>query len=196
MEGVSLDLAKKAMKSAMDWAAFNRLGQYSFGEAIEVWARGMKEQRSQVTDAIGWVTNLDNAWKKYAASIGKTVGQLTNAEKNQGGLLLMIKEGLAVQGDAERAANLYGGALSKMNVVLQNVRKNMGDALLPILSNFIEKIVQAAKKAEEYFYINKELIQLKVENTVDKIKSAYDALRTTIAPLNNDLRTSYDVFSS
>lgn len=196
MQGMNLDLVDKTMQAAMDWAAFNRLGQYSFGEAIAVFTRGLKEQRSQVTDAIGWVTNLDNAWKRYAASIGKTVGQLTIAEKNIGGVTIFLQESSVVAGDAEKVSNTFGGTLSKLNVVISNLSRAMGDVFLPVLSPIIDKLIKLVKATEEYFYINKELIGLKVDKFFAGIKNEFTEAYNIIKPFTASLWDNKEALES
>lgn len=167
MEGVSAKLADEAMQSMMDWAAFNRLGQYSIGEAMKVTAQGFKEQRSQVSDAVGWVTNLDQAWKKHASTLGKTIGHLSAAEKNVGGLTVMIQEGAVVQGNASRALELYGGNVSKLSTTIKMMKREIGEGFIPIMDKLAKNFQSIAKDLLDYFKVNRDIIALNVKKSFD-----------------------------
>lgn len=192
MQGMNLDLVEKTMQAAMDWSAFNRLGQYSFGEAIQVFTRGLKEQRSQVTDSIGWVTNLDNAWKRYAASIGKTVGKLSVAEKNIGGITIFLKESSVVAGDAQKLITTYSGAVSKLGVAFNNLRRAMGDVFLPMLSPLADRFTELTKKTEEYVYINKELLTLKIKDFFKELSESLMGIPEAIKIMASGLKENRD----
>ena len=162
MEGVGTELADKAMAKMLDWAAFNRMGQYSIGQALEIGSQGLKEQRAQTSDTFGWLTNLNRAWQEYAGTLGTTMGKLDNAQKNVGSLTMMIKEGFVVSGNAAKAASLYGGKLVELGVAARNFKKELGEGLVGVLQGAATEMIKMYKGFAEYLRINKDIIALNV----------------------------------
>jgi len=177
MEGVTIDLVDKAMQAMLDFAAFNRLGQYTIGEAVMVAAQGFKEQRAQVTDAIGWVKNLQDAWKEYGKEIGVSMGKQSPAQKNLGSLNILIKDSAVVQGNAQRALELYGGSVSKLNTALIVLRREIGETLIPIMADWARKFYVLVDSALKYYKVNRDIIAL---NMKEGFSSIVDALINTI----------------
>jgi hypothetical protein len=177
MEGVTIDLVDKAMQAMLDFAAFNRLGQYTIGEAVMVAAQGFKEQRAQVTDAIGWVKNLQDAWKEYGKEIGVSMGKQSPAQKNLGSLNILIKDSTVVQGNAQRALELYGGSVSKLNTALSVLKREIGETLIPIMADWARKFYVLVDSALKYYKVNRDIIAL---NMKEGFSSVVDALINTI----------------
>lgn len=163
MEGVTIDLVDKAMQAMLDFAAFNRLGQYTIGEAVMVAAQGFKEQRAQVTDAIGWVKNLQDAWKEYGKEINVSMGKQSPAQKNLGSLNILIKDSAVVQGNAQRALELYGGSVSKLNTAITILKREIGETLIPLMADWARKFYSLVDSALKYYKVNRDIIALNMK---------------------------------
>lgn len=112
--GLSGDEAVKVFKKLRDSAAFNRQGQLSLGEAIQGASEGLKNDLSIKVDNAGITKNLSNINKEYADSIGKTVAQLTAAERVQAKVVGISKEAAIFQGDYNRLLDTFSGQLSRV----------------------------------------------------------------------------------
>lgn len=117
-----------------DAAAFGRQGQLGLGEAIEGATSGLKNEMSQMVDNAGVTKNLSIMHKEYAASIGKTYGQLTQAEKQQAEYIGIMKETRFQVGDLAKLQNTLAGEMSKANAMTTETAAAYGDALEPALT--------------------------------------------------------------
>ncbi len=132
----SIDVFKALRQSA----AFNRQGQLSLGEAIQGAAEGLKNDLSIKVDNAGITKNLSNIQKEYAASIGKTIGQLTNAEKTQAKYVGILKEAKVFQGDYNRLLDTFSGATSKAEGSTKFLRAELGNIVTqsPAVIEFVQ----------------------------------------------------------
>lgn len=112
--GLDAEQAVNTFKALRDAAAFNRQGTLSLGEAIEGATQGIKNQNSIMIDNAGITKNLSVLYKEYAASIGKTVGQLDDAEKSQAAYVGILKEAQLFQGNYNMLLQTFSGAVSKV----------------------------------------------------------------------------------
>lgn len=112
--GLDADQAVSLFESLRDAAAFNRSGQLSLAEAIRGATDGIKNQNSTLVDNAGVTKNLSIIYKEYAAQLGKTVGQLTEAEKTQAAFTGITKEAALFQGDYNRLLGTFSGSLSRV----------------------------------------------------------------------------------
>lgn len=194
--GLELQQAINLYKAMADAAAFNRQAHYQWGEAIVVAMEGIKNGNSTLTDSVGVTKNLSVMQQEYAESIGKTVGQLTDAEKIQAAYNGFLKEAALFAGNAKVALDDYTGSQAKYNQSIQQARAALGDGLKPVLKETMDTltpmIVEFAKWASE----NKELVAGLVTGTttflgfVAALSSSIvviNAVRAAMAGLNLSL---------
>lgn len=81
--GYTAEETEQMIEALTNSAISNRQACYSVSEAVKMASEGYKNGISTLSDAAGVTENLSVMESKYAESIGKTVGQLTEAEKNQ-----------------------------------------------------------------------------------------------------------------
>lgn len=124
--GLSIDQSIKLFNSLKDSAAFNRQGFLSMGEAVKGATEGIKNGNSILVDNAGVTKNLSIMQKEYAASLGKTVGQLTDAEKIQAAYVGILKEAEKFTGDAARAADTYTGAKARLSTAIDRATASLG----------------------------------------------------------------------
>ncbi|MFC6653661.1 hypothetical protein [Paenibacillus rhizoplanae] len=79
--GLGLEKSTKLINALADSAAYNRQSFYTMGSAIQASLDGIKNGNSVLSDAVGVTKNLSVLQKEYAASIGTTVGRLTDGQK-------------------------------------------------------------------------------------------------------------------
>lgn len=124
--GTDLPTAIKLMNSLKDAAALNRQSFYTLGEAIVATTEGIKNGTSARADAVGITKNLSNMDNEYAASIGKTAGALSDAEKYQARVNGFIKEGAVYAGDAAKVLDTYTGSASRLGTSFDRLLAGMG----------------------------------------------------------------------
>lgn len=81
--GMTAKQTEQMMEALTNSAIRNRNANYTVSEAVRVASEGYKQGLSTLSDSAGVTENLSVMQSKYAESIGKTVGQLTEAEINQ-----------------------------------------------------------------------------------------------------------------
>lgn len=137
-----------------DAAAFGRQGQLGLGEAIEGATSGLKNEMSQMVDNAGVTKNLSVMHKEYAASIGKTYGQLTQAEKLQAEYNGIMKETRHQVGDLAKLQKSLAGEMSKANAETTQAAAAYGDALEPALSEAVGGYSALMKNIREFIQVS------------------------------------------
>ncbi len=132
--------AVSTFESFRDAAAFNRQETLSLGEAIRSASEGLKNDLSIKTDNIGITKNLSVLQKEYAASIGSSIGKLTEAQKAQAKYLGIQREGAVFQGDYNKLLNTFDGATSKLAGSFRFLLAEFGSIITK--SPFVVKVIK------------------------------------------------------
>lgn len=140
LAGFGLPEAVDMLKAFKDSAAFGRQGALSFGQAVVSAAEGVKNGNSVLVDNAGITKNLSVMEKEYAESLGKTVSQLSDAEKKQALYNGILEEASSMQGDAAAATETMSGQMSALNTDVFNLYSELGEILAPTIQNFIQQI--------------------------------------------------------
>lgn len=114
-KGFNLEESIRLFRVMKDAASFNRQAIFTLGEAIVSTSEGIKNDNSIKTDNVGITRNISLMHKDFAKQLGKTIGQLTEAEKRQAILNGFTKEGLRFTGNAVALTQTYSGAISKLS---------------------------------------------------------------------------------
>lgn len=133
--GFSLDEAIVLMNKFKDSAAFNRQASLEFGQAVVSATEGLKNENSILVDNAGVTKNVSIMWKEYAATHGKTVEQLTQAEKRQAEYNGILRETEGQLGNAARMTETYAGQMAKLNQELFEFKAAAGRELTPVLAD-------------------------------------------------------------
>jgi hypothetical protein len=137
-------------KRLADAAAFGRQGHLGLGEAIQGATEGLKNEMSQLVDNAGVTKNVSQMWKEYAAQIGKTMGQLTAAEKHQAEINGILEETRFQVGDLAKLQNTLSGEMSKANAETNQAAAAYGDALEPALTGVVGGYSAMMKNIREF----------------------------------------------
>jgi len=140
VRGYGIEEAITMLNRLKDAAAVNRQGHLSMAEAIVSATEGLKNENSILVDNAGVTKNVSVMWKEYAEKIGKTVGQLTLAEKRQAEYLGILQETEPMVGNAAKLAGEFQGQQAKLNQEIKIFKARLGEELLPAL----QKITSAA----------------------------------------------------
>jgi hypothetical protein len=136
--GGNLQLTAQFMELATRQSAAFRQAHYSLGEAIVVTTRGLKDEISTLSDAIGVTTNISQLQKQYAESIGKTVGQLTDQERRMGAVVMMIREMQRMTSGLNESQLNAQMQLAKSSQAFKDLQITLGQALMPVLLQLSE----------------------------------------------------------
>ena len=156
--GLSLDQSINLFKALKDSAAFNRQGFLSMGEAVVGATQGVKNGNSIMVDNAGITKNLSIFQKEYAASIGTTVGKLTEAQKTQAAYVGILKEAQIFQGDAEKLTKTYSGSIDALDASYKKLLITLGKFVTE--NGLVQRNIQA------------------LANTLDRLATPTDNSRT------------------
>lgn len=84
--------------------------------------------------------NVSVMWKEYAKTIGKSVSELTLAEKRRAEYNGIIEETKFQMGDAEKATKSYSGAVARNEAQMKKMWATIGKNLQPVMRQMQETI--------------------------------------------------------
>lgn len=108
--------------------------------AVESISRGIGRQSKLILDNLGIWFDVAEANEEYAATLGKTVGELTDAEKRQAYLNKALKVGTE---NTEKLGDITGGATEKFqqfNASMEDLKATIGEAVLPVLTPLLDAL--------------------------------------------------------
>lgn len=138
--GFSLDESVRLVERFKDSAAFGRQASLSFSEAVKSATEGIKNENSILVDNAGVTKNVSVMWKEYAAQIGKSVTDLSMAEKRQAEYNGILRETESQLGNARLATEGLTGAKAKMRQEVFAVSAGVGDVLTPVILNLAKAL--------------------------------------------------------
>lgn len=156
--GLSLDESTKLINSLADSAAYGRQSFYTMGGAIQASLDGIKNGNSVLADAVGVTKNLSVMQKEYAASIGTTVGKLTDAEKIQSAYNGFIREGIHYVDNADQAMQGIIGSQARFTQATNQATVAMGDAFTPVVQKALDTLTPLIIGLADFTSENKELV--------------------------------------
>lgn len=129
--GYTLDQAVATLTRLKDAAAFNRAAHLSMGEAVVTATEGLKNENSVLVDNAGVTKNVSKMWEEYAAQLGKSTKDLTQAEKIQAEYNGVMRETEAQVGNAAKASDGLQGKTAKLSSAVLDLKIKVGEALTP-----------------------------------------------------------------
>lgn len=141
--GYSTDQIEKTMTALKDSAAFGRQGSLSMGQAIQSATEGLKNENSILVDNAGVTKNVSVMWQDYARSVGKSVSELTKADKILAETNGILFESRFQVGDAAKLTETYSGKVARLGASFGALRRSLGDVVIPILARIIPAITKA-----------------------------------------------------
>lgn len=103
-----------------------------------------------VLDNLGIVFKAEDAYKEYAASIGKTADKLTEAEKKQAFINKALEVGKANAEAAGGAQLTLDDRLAQTQATMKNLSVVIGKNTAPMLEFFLDKVEDTSKAIEEW----------------------------------------------
>ena len=124
--GYSAEQAAQMIEVMTDAAVYNRQANYSVSEAVRVTTEGIRMENSVLSDASGITKNIAKMQEEYAAQIGKSTTELTDAEKAQAVYNGVLAEGNTYSGNAEEYTTTLAGAQDKLGTAIETLKANLG----------------------------------------------------------------------
>lgn len=135
--------------------------------ALDSLVIGLGRQSKLMLDNLGIIVDMDEAYRNYAKQLGKTVDQLTDAEKKTGFTNETMKKARELVSGLGDDSEKTGDSLSRLNAEWQNTKDNL-DELIPVATGVawvFNKIAAAAGlvlKGEESEVWAKSTSELKI----------------------------------
>jgi len=98
----------------------------------------------------GIVTSLDEAQRKFAATLGVSANSLTQAQRQQALFNAVVEEGVKIEGAYEAAMGDVGKQISSLARLQEEASISMGQTFLPVYSALIEVYTDLLKAAKSY----------------------------------------------
>ena len=143
---VSTDFAQKLPDAMSMLSKVSAATGEDMGFMLDSLVKGVGRLSPMILDNLGIQVNLTEANEAYAASIGKSAKDLTKAEQ-QTAVMNMTMEKLAINtASMPSIAGTAGQQMASFGVQVQNLRNDIGVALLPVMSAVMSVMAQLASK--------------------------------------------------
>lgn len=142
--GFSADEAVDMLERLKDAAAFGRQSSLSLGEAVRSASEGIKNENSVLVDNAGVTKNVAVMWEEYAATIGKSAANLTQAERRQAEYNGIMQETAYQVGDAARYAEEFAGKQAALEAATLRVNQALGASVQGALTPLVQILTPLA----------------------------------------------------
>lgn len=142
--GYSVQEASEMIKAMTLSAEANRKEMYTVSEAVERATQGIKQESSMMMKVAGNMETASSAYERYAASVGKTASELTQAERRQAIYNSTIEAGQKYSSQASAYQNTYSASTQRLANSLENLKASFGQAFAPmatVINNLASFIV-------------------------------------------------------
>lgn len=152
--------AVEVLERLKDAAAFGRQGSLSLGEAVRSASEGLKNENSILVDNAGVTKNVSKMWEEYAKQIGKTVNDLSQAEKIQAEYNGIMQETRHQVGDAAKLAGELAGTQAAVGKSVTELGVAFGESLAPALNTMLTTLNNVIKFLADFVKEHKTLISV------------------------------------
>lgn len=149
--------AAKLARVAQDAAV---IAGYNSSQAAEQMTEAIAKQRPELLSAFGMTRNMLEIYKDYAATVGKTTAQLSEAEKKQAMLNYILAEGKKIAGTYEASMGVVGKQIRSLPRYWDTLKNAIAMPLtLPALSVIVGGITNSLKNAINWAEANTVTLQ-------------------------------------
>lgn len=131
-------------------AAARTTGQ-GFDYLFDSIVTGSARQSKMILDNLGIMISAEDANKKYAKALGKTVEALTDAEKKQAFLNEVMEQGQSIIDGAGDAATSNATAYGTFTAAVKNMATAFGKFLQPAIQGVLGKLTELANELTSFF---------------------------------------------
>lgn len=146
--GLNIDQATELIKNYKDVAAFGRDITISFADAVKNNSEAFLTEMSVLGNRAGLQENFNQILKIGAQEMGKSVSQLNASERAQAKMIGTQLIAQRATGNTERLADSYTGALIRQQNAVNNLKIELGNALLPALAQLANMFTQGSSSGE------------------------------------------------
>ena len=143
--GYSVDEARQMIEAMTESAAANRREGLSVSEAVELATEGIARNSTQKAKAAGNTQTASQAEAEYAASLGKTASELTDAEKRQAIMNSTLAAGEQYTGSAAQYQTTFAGSVEMLKNSFDDLKTSFGgvfQALAPYIQGIAKFITE------------------------------------------------------
>lgn len=129
----------------------------SVEQAFNDLTTGIGRGSVMILDNLGITTTAAKAQEQYAASVGKTVEELTEAEQKQALLNVVLEQG---QAEITKMGGVTATSAEKLQALgadFANMKSTIGEALLPALEALVEALTPIIEKVAAFARENPQL---------------------------------------
>lgn len=98
---------------------------------LPLMAKAIKQQNSELLDNMGVVSNIDQMYKNYAATLGTTADKLTQAQREEAVMQGVLQETAKYAGSAAAAMQTLEGKESALATENRKLAEDVGNLVLP-----------------------------------------------------------------
>ena len=150
----------------------------TMNEALDDIVTGLGRGSAMILDNLGIVVNQKEAQEEYAASLGKTVEQLSEAEKKQALINKVVADGKAELEWMWDIALTFADRQNQMIASWENMQAIIGEALLPVIWKLFDQANAGLNEHQEAIKQTVELIAESLSWIIDAIWSALEFVKT------------------
>lgn len=156
----------------------------SSSEGINKFTEAIVAGKIEMLDQLGITANIANVYRDFAASLGKTSGELTDVERQQSLFNLIIKEAEKVEGAYEATREQAAKGMNSYKDAVKGLREEFGLKFQPMYNEYVQTILTGAEKVEDYFKNDAgfatfaQNINNAVIDTASKIRGVFQLLKT------------------
>jgi hypothetical protein len=149
--------AAKLARVAQDAAVISGMNS---SQAAEQMTEAIAKQRPELLSAFGMTRNMNEIYKDYAGTVGKTAAQLSEAEKKQAMLNYILKEGEKIAGTYEASMGAVGKQIGSLPRYWDTLKNAIAKPLaLPAISVIVDGITNSLKNAIAWAEANQSTLQ-------------------------------------
>ena len=187
MTQAQIDLTKSAQlaRVAQDAAV---IGNINSSEAFERMVYGIQSGQTEVLKTIGLNVNFERSYAKLAAQLGKTAKDLTEFEKTQARVNIVMEAGGRISGAYEASMGTAGKQILSLKRYIDDLKVMAGGAFLAGLAEGTKEFTGALKGAEQAIADN----ETKMKSWADSIKGGVSSAIKDITFAMDSIKKIYD----
>lgn len=188
MAQAQLDLAKSAELSRVAQDAAT-IGGINSSEAFERLVSGIQKGETEILKTIGINVSFEQSYNKLALTLGKSADSLTEAEKAQARMNIVLERGKDIAGAYDAAMGTAGKQLTSIKRYVDNLKVTLGsvfnDALIVGVQVFTGGLKEAQTEADKLAEQRKleewgRGLVMVMATVADGIRFVYNVLQTLV----------------